>query len=133
MFSRIWMATVWVPALLLGCVTPRIRPVQSFVDPPVAGEILVADSAAWQLVALTAHRALRDDEGHLHVEVELRNLSGLDLPIEMTTVFHGMDGQAFADQLDWEAVVIPGSASHRHFATSATVEASSFRVLVRTP
>ena len=133
MFSRVRMATVLVPALLLACVTPRIRPVQSFVDPPVAGEVLVADSAAWKLVVLTAHRALRDAEGLLLVEVELRNLSGLDLPIEMATVFHGMDGEVIVEQPDWEAVVIPGNASHRHRATSATREASSFKVLVRTP
>ncbi len=133
MFSRRWKAVVLLSSLLAGCTTSRIRPVQSFIDPPAAGEVLAADSSAWNLIALSAHRAAREEDGRMRVDLELRNLSGLDLPVELLTVFHGSDGKAFADDLGWQAVVIPGHEVHHHRAISSSVFASGYRVFVRTP
>ncbi len=131
-WRAVLVAALWV-ATLAGCAPSKIRPVQSFVDPPTSGEILVSDVSSWRLVALAGHQLTRADDGRLEVQVNLRNLSGLDLPVEILTVFHGADGLAFEDQLAWSSVVIPGHSEHRHAASSTNAFATSFRVFVRTP
>ncbi len=131
-WRSVFLAALTV-AMLSACASSRIRPVQSFVDPPAAGEVLVSDTESWRLVALAGHRAERDPEGRLAVRVQLRNLSSLDLPVEILTVFHGADGLAFEDELGWSNVVIPGHSEHQHRAVSKNQFATSFRVFVRTP
>ncbi len=130
---RLLMLLVFWAGAQPGCASNKVRPVQSFVDSPLAGEVLVSDPESWRLVALAGHRLERDEGGRLELEVNLRNLSGLDLPVEIQTVFLGSDGTPISEELDWSNVVIPGHAEHLHEARSASAAATSFRVLIRTP
>lgn len=133
MFQSRFIAAAIAGLVCAGCSSSRIRPVQSFVDAPAGGEVLVSDASSWRLVALAGHRATRDDAGRLAVTVDLKNLSALDLPVEILTVFHGADGVAFEDELGWSNVVIPGNSQHHHKALSKNHFAASFRVFIRTP
>jgi hypothetical protein len=126
------LVALWA-GCLSGCASNKIRAVQSFVDAPLAGEVLVSDTESWRLVALAGHRLDRDAEGRLELMVRLRNLSGLDLPVEILTVFHGPDGLTFEDEFGWRNVVIPGHSEHRHEARSDNAFPTSFQVFVRTP
>lgn len=132
--SRRWLLllTCWA-CVQVACASTQTRSVQSFVDSPLAGEVLVSDTESWRLVALAGHRLERGEGGRLELEVSLRNLSGLDLPVEIQTVFLGPDDAPLSDELDWSKVVIPGHAEHRHTARSESAAATSFRVLIRTP
>ena len=100
MSSRTLIAVAMWVGLAAGCVSTKIRSVQSFVDFPVAGAVLVADTYSWRLVALSGHRVDRVDDGRLSIEVRLKNLSGLDLPVEIKTVFHGADGVVVSQDAD---------------------------------
>jgi hypothetical protein len=95
--------------------------------------VVVTDKTSWQLVALTGQSSSRNDHGQLEVALALRNLSGLDLPVEILTVFHGEDGLALEGEPAWSKVVIPGHGNHDHQAVSANKHAVSFRVFVCAP
>ena len=95
--------------------------------------IIALDKAAYKLVGVSAHQAIPESDGRLRVTLELSNLSALDLPVQVQTVFRDKDGMLTGDETNAAMIVLPGDGSSRYEVVSLTPNPGSYTVSIKTP
>lgn len=119
---------------LTGCVSWKgPEPLQTFKPLKETSSVLAADEAASKLVAMSQLQADRESDGRLKLVLELNNLSSLDLPVQVQTVFRDGEGSLYGDETNWQMVTLPGGGDYRYEVVSLQPKADSFVVQIRTP
>jgi len=99
----------------------------------VGDSVITLDKAAYKLVAVQAEANETLPDGRLKVKLELANLSALDLPVQIQTLFRDANGMLLGDATPFEMQVLPGNASALYETTSLAPGAASFTVQIKTP
>jgi len=120
-------------SLVSGCAWKGPEPLQAFSPLKETTSVLAADEAAAKLVAMSQLQADREDDGRLKLVIELNNLSSLDLPVQVQTVFRDADGSLYGDETNWQMITLPGGGDYRYEVVSLQSKADSFVVQIRTP
>jgi len=118
--------------LLAGCAWHAV-PAQTVGRLEPTESVLSMDRAAWKLVGLERLSAERVEDDRLEVELELTNLSDVDVTVQVRCVFRNEDGSLTTDEAYWKMVVLPRSTSKRYTAQSLDKLAASYQVEIRTP
>jgi hypothetical protein len=114
---------------LTGCQNGASAPPQ---DGPVAGLATAADPPLAYLdpqmratVADVGDRSVVRPDGRLHVEMDLKNLGGLRLQLQLQCVFKDEQGVPTGDETPWETLFLTENATE-------TVPFDSLNPLART-
>ena len=119
-------------SLLLGC-GPQI-PAQLQTWPGVSSDDIVAmDKATYKLVAVRGRSVQALPDGRMRLELELANLSSLDLDVQIQTMFRDSSGMLQGEPTPYEIVVLPGDGSSLYAVTSLSVRPASFTVQLKIP
>lgn len=125
-----------VTALLLAlaaCAWRGPMPAQTFPGVDSTPAVMAMDRAAYKLVGVQALQAVPEGDARLRVTVEITNLSSLDLPVQVQTIFRDKDGMLTGDETNWQMIVLPGNGSSRYEVVSLTPSPGSYTVQIRTP
>ena len=95
--------------------------------------VLAMDRAAWRYVAAGPMRESRSEDGRLGVELELYNLTGIDLTVQVRTVYRDRDGMPTRDQANWEMITIPRRSSWLYHSRSLDEASVSYTIEIRSP
>ncbi len=97
------------------------------------GNVLAMDRAVWRLVAAGSLRETRSTDNRLGVELELHNLSTMDLSVQVRTVFRDKDGMPTNEQANWQMLVLPRGDSLLYESRSLTEGAQAYTIQIRSP
>jgi len=120
-------------ACLWGCAWRGPMPAATLGDLDPGPRVMAFDQAAWKLVAAQNLAERRNNDGRLHVAVELVNLSTSDLDVGVRVVFLDEQGRLISQASPWEVVVIAGSSMLLYDAACLDTRAQTYRVEIRTP
>jgi hypothetical protein len=131
------MSILPVPLLLAACAWRGPVPTRTVGDLEPSWAIVSATEAAADRVAVQALRQDRTPEGHVVVSLELLNLSGADLSVQVRTAFlasHPTGGGITSTDAVWQRVLLPagGSAPVRVESRHAPGDVS-WQVEIRAP
>lgn len=118
---------------LVGCAWKGPMAAQTWPGVEVGDSVITLDKAAYKLVAVQAEANETLPDGRLKVKLELANLSALDLPVQIQTLFRDANGMLLGDATPFEMQVLPGNASALYETTSLAPGAASFTVQIKTP
>ena len=119
--------------LLAGCAWRGPKELQAFKPLDETEAVLAVDEAAYKLVAMSQLEAKRLEDQRLQLVIELNNLSGSDLTIQVKTTFRDASGSLYGDETSWETITLPGGSDYRYEVVSLQPKADTYKVQIRTP
>ncbi|MEL6347265.1 MAG: hypothetical protein AAFV53_29385 [Myxococcota bacterium] len=133
MGRHVSVAFAMVAMLWVGCAWRGPKPLQTFPKVAPSVQVVALDQEAYQLVAIQNQQVNALEDGRLQVQVELANLSSLDLDIQVQTTFRDSDGMPAGDSTPFEVLVIPGNGSKLYEVISVRTDPAMYTVQVKTP
>jgi len=129
-----WVSTAALCAALLfgGCAWRGPAPAQVYPGVQKTDSVLALDKAAWRLVAVQNQEVERTEDGRLRVQLEIANLSNLDVAIMMQTQFRDKSDAPMGDATPFQTLVIPGAGTKVYEITSLQINPSRFTVSIKT-
>jgi hypothetical protein len=118
--------------MLLGC-GPQIPATLQTWPGVSADDIVAMDKETYRLVAVRGRSVQTLPDGRLRLELELANLSSLDLDVQIQTQFRDSRGMLLGEPTPYEIVVLPGDGSTLYAVTSLREQPAGFTVQLKIP
>jgi len=130
------MIVLPLPLLLAACAWRGPVPARTVGDLEPTWQVTCSTETAAERVAVRSIREERTVDGRLAVSLDLENLSGADLPLQVRTAFHtesDPSGGSPATDAVWLLVVLPGQGSVPYRAEALRPGDAAWQVEIRTP